>query len=145
MDKDVSESFESYFGGLKKLRIERHKLYSLISTIPKLLDFLDLKGQTVTIDAMSTQKTIAKKTCEKEAGFVLALKGNQGTLNDDVRLFLESKFQKGSSTAIVQHIVVNMLNNAKNFFLSLLRACQLIRNPHPQPFSLKKGRREQLV
>lgn len=27
MNKDVSESFESYFGGLRDSRIERHKLY----------------------------------------------------------------------------------------------------------------------
>jgi predicted transposase YbfD/YdcC len=71
-----------------------------ITAIPKLLDLLDLKGQTVTIDAMGTQKAIAKKIWEKEADYVLSLKGNQGTLNDDVRLFLENEFQKGSSTAI---------------------------------------------
>lgn len=70
-----------------------------ITAIPKLLDFLDLKGQTVTIDAMGTQKAIAKKIYENGADYVLALKGNQGTLNDDVRLFLETGFQKGTSTA----------------------------------------------
>lgn len=71
-----------------------------ITTIPKLLDLLDLKGQTVTIDAMGTQKAIAKKIHEKEADYVLALKGNQGSLNDDVRLFLETEVGKVSSTAI---------------------------------------------
>lgn len=71
-----------------------------ITAIPKLLELLDLQGQTVTIDAMGTQKAIAKKICEKGADYVLALKGNQGTLNDDVRLFLEEEFKKGSSTAI---------------------------------------------
>lgn len=71
-----------------------------ITTIPKLLDLLDLKGQTVTIDAMGTQKAIAKKIHEKEADYVLALKGNQGTLNDDVRLFLETEADKVLSTAI---------------------------------------------
>ncbi len=61
---------------------------------------LDLKGQTVTIDAMGTQKAIAKKIHEKEGNYVLALKGNQGSLNDDVRLFLETEVDKASSTAI---------------------------------------------
>lgn len=61
---------------------------------------LDLKGQTVTIDAMGTQKTIAKKIHEKEGNYVLALKGNQGSLNDDVRLFLETEVNKASSTKI---------------------------------------------
>ena len=71
-----------------------------ITAIPKLLDLLDLKGQTVTIDAMGTQRAIARKIYDKGADYVLALKGNQGTLNDDVRLFLEAEFQKGTSTAI---------------------------------------------
>ncbi|MDR3492380.1 MAG: ISAs1 family transposase [Gammaproteobacteria bacterium] len=71
-----------------------------ITAIPKLLDLLDLIGQAVTIDAIGTQKAIAKKIREKEADYVLALKGNQGTLNDDVRLFLEREFQKSASTAI---------------------------------------------
>ena len=71
-----------------------------ITAIPKLLDLLDLKGQTVTIDAMGTQKAIAKKIHEKEGNYVLALKGNQGSLNDDVRLFLETEVDKASSTAI---------------------------------------------
>lgn len=71
-----------------------------ISAIPKLLDLLDLKGQIVTIDAMGTQKAIAKQIIEKEGDYVLALKGNQGTLNEDVRLFLEKQLSKASSTAI---------------------------------------------
>jgi predicted transposase YbfD/YdcC len=71
-----------------------------ITAIPKLLDLLDLKGQIVTIDAMGTQKAIAKQIYDKESDYVLALKGNQGTLNEDVRLFLEAEFKKKSSTAI---------------------------------------------
>jgi predicted transposase YbfD/YdcC len=71
-----------------------------ITAIPKLLDLLDLKGQIVTIDAMGTQKAIAKIIYDKQADYVLALKGNQGTLNDDVGLFIETEFQKGSSSAI---------------------------------------------
>ena len=71
-----------------------------ITAIPKLLDLLDLKGQIVTIDAMGTQKAIAKQICDKGGDYVLALKGNQGTLNDDVRLFLETEIAKTSSTII---------------------------------------------
>ena len=71
-----------------------------ITAIPKLLDLLDLQGQIVTIDAMGTQKALAKKIHEKEADYVLALKGNQGTLNEDVRLFLETEIEKVSSSAI---------------------------------------------
>src|SRR3990167_9429669 len=71
-----------------------------ITAIPKLLDLLDLKGQIITIDAMGTQKAIAKQIIEKEGDYILALKGNQGTLNNNVRLFLETELNKQSSTII---------------------------------------------
>lgn len=71
-----------------------------IKAIPKLLNLLDLKGQIVTIDAMGTQKAIAKQIIEQAGDYVLALKGNQGSLNDDVRLFLETENKKTTSTLI---------------------------------------------
>ena len=61
-----------------------------ITAIPKLLEVLEIKGCIVTIDAMCTQKEIAKIIKEKEADYVLALKGNQGVLNEMVEdLFSE--------------------------------------------------------
>ena len=74
-----------------------------ITAIPKLLDLLDLNGHIVTIDAIGTQKAIAKKIVEKGGDYVLALKGNQGTLNEDVRLFLETELKKNSSKIIEDH------------------------------------------
>ena len=41
-----------------------------------------------------------KKIREKEGDYILALKGNQGTLNDDVRLFLETEIAQPSSSSI---------------------------------------------
>jgi len=58
-----------------------------ITAIPALLDELNVKGQIVTIDAMGTQTDIVAKIREKKADYVLGLKGNQGTLHDDVRLY----------------------------------------------------------
>ena len=58
-----------------------------ITAIPELLDLLTLKGSIVTIDAMGCQKEIAAKIVAKAADYVLALKGNQGTLRNDVELF----------------------------------------------------------
>ena len=58
-----------------------------IKAIPELLDLLTLKGSVVTIDAMGCQKEIAAKIVAKKADYVLALKGNQGTLRDDVAEF----------------------------------------------------------
>jgi len=52
-----------------------------ITAIPELLKILELKGCIVTIDAMGCQKEIAKKIVEKEADYVLAVKGNQENLH----------------------------------------------------------------
>ena len=48
---------------------------------------LAIEGAIVTIDAMGCQRDIAQKIIDKKADYVLALKGNQGTLRDDVELF----------------------------------------------------------
>lgn len=58
-----------------------------ITAIPELLDMLAIEGAIVTIDAMGTQKNIADKIVAKKADYVLALKGNQGTLQEDAALF----------------------------------------------------------
>ena len=56
-----------------------------ITAIPELLKVLELHGCIVTIDAMGTQKQIAKQIIEQGGDYVLALKGNQGNLFEDVR------------------------------------------------------------
>jgi predicted transposase YbfD/YdcC len=56
-----------------------------ITAIPLLLQQLVLCGCIVTIDAMGTQKEIAKHIVEGEGDYVLALKGNQGTLAKEVQ------------------------------------------------------------
>lgn len=58
-----------------------------ITAIPELLDMLNLKGTIVTIDAMGTQKEIARSIVDKKADYVLALKGNQTSLHEDAALF----------------------------------------------------------
>jgi len=60
-----------------------------ITAIPQLLDLLEIQGCIVTIDAMGTQRAIAKQITEKQADYLLALKGNQETLKDDVELYFE--------------------------------------------------------
>lgn len=62
-----------------------------ITAIPAFLDRLALEGAIVTMDAMGTQKDIARRIVEKKADYVLALKGNQGALHEDVRLFLNDR------------------------------------------------------
>ena len=65
-----------------------------ITAIPKVLEVIEIKGQVVTIDAMGTQTEIVKKIKERRADYVLALKGNQGTLYEDVKLFMMDKKEK---------------------------------------------------
>ena len=60
-----------------------------IKAIPELLDILCLKGYVVTIDAMGTQKEIAEKIIEKEADYILQVRGNQQGLMEDIALYLE--------------------------------------------------------
>jgi len=59
-----------------------------ITAIPKLLALLSLEGAVVTIDAMGCQREVARTIVEREADYILALKGNQATLTEDVKLFV---------------------------------------------------------
>lgn len=59
-----------------------------ITAIPKLLKMLEVKGCIVTIDAMGTQTKIAQQIVERGGDYVLALKGNQGNLCEDVDYLL---------------------------------------------------------
>ena len=75
-----------------------------IVAIPKLLDMLAIEGAIVTIDAMGCQREIARKIIDRRADYVLALKGNQGTLRDDVELFAnEQKSSNFKDATISQH------------------------------------------
>ena len=51
-----------------------------ITAIPQLLDTIDIKGDTVTIDAMGCQKEIAQKIRQKDADYILMVKENQPTM-----------------------------------------------------------------
>lgn len=70
-----------------------------ITAIPELLDLLVIKGAIVTIDAMGCQTEIAAKIIDKGADYLLALKGNQGSLRDDVELFFTEQKERGFADA----------------------------------------------
>jgi predicted transposase YbfD/YdcC len=67
-----------------------------ITAIPKLLEMLEIKEATVTIDAMGCQKEIAAKIIEKQGHYVFSLKGNQGVLHDEVQTFMDDLIASGS-------------------------------------------------
>jgi len=79
-----------------------------IVAIPKLLDMLAIEGAIVTIDAMGCQRDIAQKILDKKADYVLALKGNQGTLREDVEVFAaEQKANDFKDTKVTRHETVD--------------------------------------
>jgi predicted transposase YbfD/YdcC len=60
-----------------------------ITAIPELLEALALQGRLVTIEAMGCQKNIAGQIIEHGGDYLLALKGNQGKLAEEVETFFE--------------------------------------------------------
>src|ERR1022692_3715466 len=74
-----------------------------IIAIPKLLDMLVVEGAIITIDAMGCQRAIARKIIEKKADYVFGLKGNQGSLREDVDVFIaEQKAKDFADTTITR-------------------------------------------
>jgi predicted transposase YbfD/YdcC len=65
-----------------------------ITAVPKLLAMLSLKGTIVTTDALNCQRAIAQQIVDQGGDYVLALKGNQATLHDDVSTYLEDPATK---------------------------------------------------
>ncbi len=62
-----------------------------ITAIPELLRLVDIQGTIITIDAMGTQKAIAAQIVDREADYVLALKGNQETLHQAVINYIDEQ------------------------------------------------------
>jgi predicted transposase YbfD/YdcC len=62
-----------------------------ITAIPELLRLVDIKGTIITIDAMGTQKAIAEQIIDSQADYVLALKGNQETLHQEVIDYIDEQ------------------------------------------------------
>lgn len=78
-----------------------------ITAVPELLRMLSLKGCVVTADAMNCQKEIAAEVRRQGADYVLALKGNHGSLHERVEQFLAAVregrthgFQTGEQTTV---------------------------------------------
>ncbi len=70
--------------GLTLAQVATEEKSNEITAIPTLLSLVDIEGAIITIDAMGTQTAIAEKIIEGKGDYVLALKGNQGTLHDAV-------------------------------------------------------------
>jgi predicted transposase YbfD/YdcC len=64
-----------------------------ITAIPELLDQIEVRGAVVTIDAAGCQREIARKVIEGGGDYILALKGNQGTLHREVQDYMISHME----------------------------------------------------
>jgi predicted transposase YbfD/YdcC len=64
-----------------------------ITAIPELLHLIDFTGAILTIDAMGTQKAIAKQIVDGKGDYVLALKGNQEKLHDTVIDYITTQLE----------------------------------------------------
>ena len=58
-----------------------------ITAIPQLLTLLDIRGATITVDAMGCQRAIAEQVIDQGADYLMGLKGNQGTAHKEVEEF----------------------------------------------------------
>ena len=77
--------------GLSLGQVATEEKSNEITAIPELLKLVDLRGAIITIDAMGTQKAIAKVILDGGADYVLALKGNQEKLHDAVIEYIDEQ------------------------------------------------------
>ena len=66
-----------------------HEKTNEIPVFQEMLEYIDIKGKTVTADAMHCQKETCRKIKEKGGDYVLGLKKNQRMLYEDVKLYME--------------------------------------------------------
>jgi predicted transposase YbfD/YdcC len=70
-----------------------------ITAIPEVLRLVDIAGTIITIDALGTQKAIAAQIVDGGADYVLALKGNQETLQQAVIDHIDEQSQNDFAEA----------------------------------------------
>jgi predicted transposase YbfD/YdcC len=75
--------------GLVLGQVATHDKSNEITAIPQLLKLLDLRGATVTIDALGCQTQIAQQIVEQQGDYVLGVKENQPTLSQEVRRVMD--------------------------------------------------------
>jgi predicted transposase YbfD/YdcC len=91
--------------GISIGQVAVNKKSNEITAIPNLLKLLDIKGCYITIDAIGTQETIARKIVELKGHYVLKVKKNQEKLMEDIRsYFNENVATSGDISSIATEI-----------------------------------------
>lgn len=83
----LSQHVVSAYGnesGLVLAQVATAEKSNEITAIPQLLSLLDLQGCLVTIDAMGAQRAIAQQIIDAKGDYLLAIKGNQGSLHEEI-------------------------------------------------------------
>jgi predicted transposase YbfD/YdcC len=78
-----------------------------IKAIPELLKLLDLKGTLVTIDAIGCQKEIVKQIIDKSGNYLVAVKGNQEHLLEDI----QATMAKALDGELAKHAMTTITRN----------------------------------
>jgi predicted transposase YbfD/YdcC len=87
---------------LGQLATEAHS--NEITAIPLLLDMIDIKGDTVTIDAMGCQTEIAAKIRSKQADDVLSVKENQPTMHEEIQEYFKYLDEEAGSRELPEDL-----------------------------------------
>ena len=106
-----------------------------IVAIPKLLDLLAIEGAIITIDAMGCQRAIARKIIEKKADYIFGLKGNQGSLREDVELLVsEQKARDFADSEISRAETIDADNGRiETRVTTVIRNVEWLRKRHDWP------------
>ena len=63
-----------------------------ITAIPELIELIDIKGSTITIDAIGTQEDIVNLIVDKKGHYVLPVKENQKKLYKDIKKYFDNQY-----------------------------------------------------
>lgn len=77
--------------GLALAQLEVDSKTNEITTLPEMIDSLDIAGAMVSVDALNTQKEIAAKIINAKADYTLALKGNHKNLTEEAQYLFNSQ------------------------------------------------------
>lgn len=103
-----------------------------IKAIPEILKLLALKNATVTLDAMGCQVEIAQQIVDQKGDFAISLKGNQGNLHDDVRIFFETEMPKKKNSIMYHQTIDKDHGRIEKRLYGLCSDVAWLRKLHPQ-------------
>lgn len=90
--------------GLTLAQVATDQKSNEITAIPEVLRLVDLNGAIITIDAMGTQVDIAEQIVDGGGDYVLALKGNQGTLHEEVISYVDQHVNNNFADIVVRRL-----------------------------------------